>query len=166
MTIIGDGAQREELENLFAGTNTHFTGYLLGDDLPAAFASADVFLFAGPNETFGQVVQEAMASKLPSIVINQGGVQDLVEEGRTGYICPPDPAVFAERISYLRDHPEVRLRMAQTARQIAETRPWEAVLCQLETHYAEAVRINNRFKRIFGRTNYHLPINFHRVVSF
>ena len=66
LTIIGDGARRKELETLFAGTGTVFTGYLLNEDLAGAFASADLFVFTGPNETFGQVVQEAMASGLPS----------------------------------------------------------------------------------------------------
>ncbi len=95
LTIIGDGALREALESLFAGTGTYFTGYLMGDDLPQAFASADVFAFTGPHETFGQVVQEAMASGLPSVVIDQGGVADLVLPGETGFICPDDSLAFA-----------------------------------------------------------------------
>ena len=66
LTIIGDGALRDELEATFAGTGTHFTGYLYGDDLADAYASADAFMFTGANETFGQVVQEAMASGLPA----------------------------------------------------------------------------------------------------
>lgn len=90
LTIIGDGARRDELETLFAGTGTHFTGYLFGEDLANAFASADCFMFPSPSETFGQVVQEAMASGLPAVVINQGGVADLVEDGQTGYICLPE----------------------------------------------------------------------------
>ena len=62
LTIIGDGALREELERTFADTDAFFTGYLYGDDLAQAYASADVFAFPGERETFGQVIQEAMAS--------------------------------------------------------------------------------------------------------
>lgn len=159
LTIIGDGAKREELEDLFAGTNTYFTGYLFGDDLGKAFASADVFCFTGPNETFGQVVQEAMASGLPSVVINQGGVADLVIEGETGYTCPDDPQAFANAVIRLRDDPALRLQLAFRAQQIAAQRPWENILAQLETHYREAVAINARLMRIFQADNA-LPLSF------
>jgi phosphatidylinositol alpha 1,6-mannosyltransferase len=148
LTIIGDGAQRDKLESIFAGTDTYFTGYLFGDDLAHAYASGDVFLFTGENETFGQVIQEAMASGLPAIVINQGGVVDLVEESRTGYICPPDPREFASAVRTLRDDPALRLNMAHRARAIAESNPWEAVMAQLETYYREAVEINQRLPNL------------------
>jgi phosphatidylinositol alpha 1,6-mannosyltransferase len=155
LAIIGDGAQREELERQFAGTGTYFTGYMLGDDLPAAFASADVFLFTGPNETFGQVVQEAMASGLPTIVTNKGGVKNLVIDGQTGYICPDNERAFADAVVRLRDNPALRRQLSHKARQMAEKRPWEAIMAQLEDHYREAVALNERFVCVFGRTNYY-----------
>jgi glycosyltransferase involved in cell wall biosynthesis len=147
LTIIGDGALRGELEAQFAGTNTHFMGYLYGEDLADAYASADVFLFTGPCETFGQVVQEAMASGLPAVVINQGGVAELVDEGFTGFRCPPDPAAFAAATRRLRDNPSLRARMSATARLTAEQRPWNAIMSQLEDYYREAVALNQRFNR-------------------
>lgn len=150
LSIIGDGAEREELETLFAGTNTHFTGYLLGDDLPAALASADVFLFTGPNETFGQVVQEAMASALPAIVTCKGGVRDLVTEGETGFICEETPAAFAQAVQTLQGNPTLRHQMALKSRQIAEGCPWETIMAQLEDYYRQALAINTRFNRTFG----------------
>lgn len=148
LTIIGDGAQRTSLESIFSGTNAYFTGYLFGNDLAQAYASSDVFLFTGENETFGQVVQEAMASGLPAIVINRGGVVDLVEEGTTGFICAPDPHRFAYAVRVLRDNPDLRHTMAQHARQIAENNPWEAVMAQLETYYREALEINERLSTL------------------
>ncbi|GAB4520459.1 MAG: glycosyltransferase family 1 protein [Anaerolineae bacterium] len=156
LTIVGDGAQRSELEALFAGTNTFFTGYLLGDELATAYASADVFLFTGPQETFGQVVQEAMASGLPTVVTNQGGVKDLVVEGESGFVVRSDTReAFADAVRCLRDDPALRLHMSTQARAIAESRPWEKVLAQLEDYYREALRINDRFVRIYGHTDYH-----------
>ncbi len=149
LTIIGDGALREELENQFAGTQTYFMGYLYGNDLSNAFASADVFTFTGARETFGQVVQEAMASGLPSVVINEGGVADLVIEGETGYICPADPSAFARAVLELRANPALREQMAFKARLIAAQRPWETVLSELETHYREAVVLNERMTRMY-----------------
>ncbi len=165
LTIIGDGARREELEAIFAGTGTHFTGYLLGEELAFAFASADVFAFTGPNETFGQVVQEAMASGLPAIVINQGGVKDLVLDGETGFICQGTATAFAAAILRLRDDGPLRRRMACRARSLALERPWERVMAELETHYREALAINQRLLRLFpprGGINLPLPVFFGR----
>ena len=149
LTIIGDGALRDELETQFAGTGTYFAGYMFGDDLSQAFASADVFVFTGAAETFGQVVQEAMASGLPSVVIDQGGVADLVIEGETGYTCPADPQAFAEAVRRLRDNPALRAQMAFKARQIAANRPWETIMNRLEGHYSEAMQLNERLLRLY-----------------
>ncbi|MFN8528919.1 MAG: glycosyltransferase family 1 protein [Anaerolineae bacterium] len=148
LTIIGDGMMRAELEALFEGTGTYFTGYLLGDDLGDAYASADVFMFTGAFETFGQVVQEALASGLPSVIINQGGITDLVQDGFNGFQCPDDPEAFAAAARTLRDNPELREAMALNAQRVAENH-WEYVLQQLETHYDEAVQINGRYQQIF-----------------
>lgn len=149
LTIVGDGAQRDELEKMFAGTDTHFTGYMFGDDLSEAYASADVFAFTGPSETFGQVVQEAQASGLPAVIINQGGITDLVTPGITGYQCADDPKEFAEAVAHLRDHPEIRRMMAANARASAERYPWEAIMSQLEGYYQEAVDLNDRYERTY-----------------
>ncbi len=148
MALVGDGPARPELERLFARTGTPFSGYLYGDDLAAAYASADVFLFPGPTETFGQVVQEAMASGLPTIVTEQGGVADLVRDGETGYRCAMAPTAFAEAVIRLRDDPALRSQMGAAARRAAEPFPWSAVMAQLEGYYREALRLNARAQRV------------------
>lgn len=161
LTIIGDGAKRDELESLFAGTDTHFMGYLYGEELAHAYASADVFTFTGGAETFGQVVQEAMASGLPTVVINQGGVTDLVVDGVTGYTCEDHPLAFAEAVAKLRDNPRLRRSLGRNARRMAEQSPWETVLTQLEDHYTEAVALNERLKRAFPSPMSNLTTLFH-----
>ena len=155
LTIIGDGAQRKELESRFADTDVYFTGYLIGDELAQAYASADVFVFPGEYETFGQVIQEAMASGLPSVVVNVGGAPEVIQDGFSGIAVDPMQAAFAEAIAYLRDKPDIRLAMSQSARSLAEQRPWSALMAQLEGYYAEAYLMNQRFKSLFGFTRYH-----------
>jgi glycosyltransferase involved in cell wall biosynthesis len=152
LTVIGDGAARHDLEALFAGTDTHFAGYMVGDELAEAYASSDVFTFAGSNETFGQVVHEGMAAGLPVVVINQGGVTDLIEHGVNGFLCEADPAAFAEAVKKLRDDPETRQKMGRASRQIAEQHPWDAIMAQLEDHYRFARELNARHSRIYRRT--------------
>lgn len=164
LTIIGDGALREELEAKFAGTGTHFTGYLYGDDLAEAYASADAFLFTGASETFGQVVQEAMASGLPAVIINQGGIVDLVTDELNGFVCPPEPEAFAAAARRLRDDVALREQLARAARQFAEQHPWEVIMAQLETHYAEALRLNKRLEGRFPQDSRWNLLNWRSTV--
>lgn len=147
LTLVGDGPQRPELEAQFAGTDARFTGYLFGDELAEAYASADVFVFPGVTETFGQVVQEALASGLPVITVNQGGVADLVEDGETGFVLEADGAAFARAAVQLRDEAQLRAAMSRAARAFAEANPWEKVLAQLEGYYSEALLLTARYNR-------------------
>lgn len=67
LAIVGDGPERGSLEQHFAGYDVVFTGYLQGQDLAAAFASADLFVFPSRTETLGLVLLEAMAAGCPVI---------------------------------------------------------------------------------------------------
>lgn len=159
LTIIGDGHSRESLEGLFAETGTHFTGYMYKDELATAFASADAFFFAGSNETFGQVVQEAMASGLPTVVTNRGAVGELVQEGKTGFVVDHNRRAFAEAATLLANNRQLLAEMSYQARAVAETRPWSSLMSELEGYYYEAYLMNQRFKSLFGYTYYHRPLS-------
>ncbi len=158
LTIVGDGALREELERVFADTDAFFTGYLIGDELAQAYASADVFAFPSASETFGQVILEAMASGLPSVVARSGGAPDVIVDGGSGIAVEPSQSAFASAITALRDRPDLRLQLSHGARGQAESRPWSALMAQLESYYEEAYTMNQRFKSLFGFTNYHRPL--------
>ena len=162
LTLVGGGNHLPEIKPALAGSDAHFAGYLVGDDLANAFASADVFVFPGPEETFGQVVLEAMASGLPVIVTDRGGPQTLVAEGHNGYVCPvDDAAAFAERVRRLRDDPALRQCMSREARHSAEDRPWLAIMQQLEGYYRESLRLHERRARMMVRR----PVGFRRLVQ-
>ena len=70
------------------GAHATFLGWLDGDALACAYASADLFLFASATDTFGQVVLEAQASGLPVVAVDAGGPRTLIEDGRTGSARP------------------------------------------------------------------------------
>jgi phosphatidylinositol alpha 1,6-mannosyltransferase len=148
LTLVGSGSHQPDLQKAFSDTDAHFAGALLGDDLARAYASADVFVFPGPEETFGQVVLEAMASALPVIVTARGGPQTMVTDGGNGFIVPVDDgAAFAEKVRLVRDTPLLRAEMRQAARGYAETRPWLAIMQQLDEYYDDAARLNQRLRR-------------------
>ncbi|KAG0658687.1 hypothetical protein C6P46_005683 [Rhodotorula mucilaginosa] len=88
LVFVGDGPARAEAESLCAKyeLGALFLGFRKGEQLAAAYASADIFAFPSFTETFGQVVSEAQASGLPVVGLRAEGVSDLVEHGRTGLL--------------------------------------------------------------------------------
>ena len=86
LIIVGDGPQHDELQMKYNDPQIVFTGYLYGDELAAAYASADLFVFPSLTDTFGNVVLEAHASGLPAIVSNEGGPQEIVESHGSGVV--------------------------------------------------------------------------------
>ena len=142
LAIVGDGPHRENLEKHFAGTQTHFVGYLQGLELASAFASADAFLFPSRTETLGLVLLEAMAAGCPVVAANSGGIPDIVTNGVNGYLFNPrDPqgliAAAKNLLAYETDDQREELR--QNARQEAERWGWAAATQQLQQYYASVV---------------------------
>jgi glycosyltransferase involved in cell wall biosynthesis len=140
LAIVGDGPCRAELEALMAPTPTVFTGWLTGTDLAAAYASADVFVFPGANETFGNAALEAMASGLPVIAPRAGGLLDHVVDGETGVLFDPEDCgslVMAGR--WLVHDVRYRRRLSTVARTRARQRTWTATLDALLSCYERLV---------------------------
>lgn len=137
LAIVGDGPSRPALERLFAGTATKFTGYLRGEELSAVYASADAFVFPGANETFGNVVLEAMASGLPVIAPRAGGVQEHVVDGQMGLLFEPENVgTLVMAVRWLLQDRDGARRMAKAARVYAASCSWGAVLDDVVAHYA------------------------------
>jgi glycosyltransferase involved in cell wall biosynthesis len=142
LAIVGDGPARSQLQKQFAGTPTVFTGYLRGAELATAFASGDIFAFTGAEETFGNVVAEAMASGLAVVAPHSGGVVDLVEDGVTGLLYTPEGhAKFLACVAGLAQDLERAKRMGQAGQKKARLYAWETTLDQLVAFY-ESVVIN------------------------
>jgi len=80
--IIGDGPTRARLQRRYP--QTHFTGYLHGQTLAHAVASADVFVFPSRTDTLGLVMLEAMACGVPVAAYPVQGPIDVVRDGYTG----------------------------------------------------------------------------------
>lgn len=76
--IVGDGPQRKALEQEFP--SAHFVGARHGQELAAAYAGADVFVFPSRTDTFGLVVLEALASGLPVAAYPVTGPKDILSQ--------------------------------------------------------------------------------------
>ena len=81
LALVGGGPEMEQIRGFYAGRPAVFTGFLDGEELVSAFASADALLFPSTNETFGLVALEAMACGLPVIAGMSGGLVDILEDG-------------------------------------------------------------------------------------
>lgn len=140
LALIGDGPQRTELEAYFADTPTHFVGRLDGEDLTAAYASADAFVFPSALETFGLVVLEAMAAGLPVVGSRVGGVPDVVEEGVTGYTFDiGDTAGLVEGVQHLLNNRAQLPQMSQAARDFAVAQSWDSINAEMITFYERVI---------------------------
>ena len=89
LVVVGDSPKRAQLERRFRGLPATFLDARFDRELATLYASADVFSFPSLTETFGQVVQEAMASGLAVLAYRAGGVQDLFRHEEEGNLCAP-----------------------------------------------------------------------------
>ena len=98
----------------------HRLGYR--DDVPWIMNEADLLVHPAPQEPLGRVLLEAAASGLPIIATDVGGTSEIVEDGRSARLIPPnDPALLASAILELRGDGAVRERLAASARKRAES---------------------------------------------
>jgi glycosyltransferase involved in cell wall biosynthesis len=140
LALVGDGPHRSALEKHFAGTPTHFVGYLTGTELGSAFASADAFIFPSRTETLGLVLLEAMAAGCPVVAARSGGIPDIVTDGVNGHLFDPadEEGAIAATVRLLKQQAE-RECLRQNARAEAERWGWAAATRQLQNYYRAIV---------------------------
>lgn len=139
LVVVGDGPEikwlRKELPT------AEFTGTLTGIELATAFASLDVFVHTGQNETFCQTIQEAQASGVAVVAPSRGGPLDLVEPGRTGLLYDPDgPGSLRATVQQLTTDRELRATLAANGLDRVATRSWANLVDDLiSNHYQRVI---------------------------
>ncbi len=134
LLLAGGGPEEGELRSRL-GERATFLGWLEGDELSRAYASADLFLFCSCTDTYGQVVVEAGASGLPVVAVAEGGPASLIENRHTGMLCRPDPDHIAGTVLQLASSPLLRRHLGASAVRAARERTWERALAQLADGY-------------------------------
>jgi phosphatidylinositol alpha 1,6-mannosyltransferase len=113
-----------------------FLGQRGGEELARIYASFDVFVHAGPHDTFGQTLQEAAASGLPVIAPAAGGPLDLVRDGVTGFlVAPNDAEALAGAVATLAADPALRAAQGAAGRKLVLGRTWPMMCDELIGHY-------------------------------
>jgi glycosyltransferase involved in cell wall biosynthesis/predicted metal-dependent phosphoesterase TrpH len=138
LLLAGGGPEEAGLRSRL-GEHATFLGWLSGDDLPRAYASADAFLFASQTDTFGQAVLEAQASGLPVAAVGVGGPASLISDGETGMLAGPSADELAAALLAIVRTPLLAQRLRKSALAAVRDRSWEGSLAQLAAGYRTAL---------------------------
>jgi N-acetyl-alpha-D-glucosaminyl L-malate synthase BshA len=123
LLMLGDGpevaAAHRMARELGVADRVHFLG--VHEDVAPLLSAADVFLLPSETESFGLAALEAMACEVPVVATCVGGLPEVIEHGRTGWLCPPgDIEGMAAACLRLAD-PATHATMASQARHRAVT---------------------------------------------
>ncbi len=143
LMIVGQGPEQDNLyalvESLNLKKHVRFENIVnqTADILPAF----DVFVMPSHQEGLGLSVMEAQACGLPVVASNVGGLTDLIEEGKTGYLVPPqDPLALAAKIMEVFKNPDQAKEVGLAARQyIAREFSLEEMVLATEKVYEQHI---------------------------
>lgn len=144
MLMVGDGPDREALEEKCAKLGladyVSFTGAVPNEEIAPYFKAADFFLFASKTETQGIVILEAFAGKTPVIAVRASGVEDLVEDGRNGFLTIEEPHVYAAQLTAVLEGAYDRQALAENAGQTAEQYREDTVAMKAIRYYNDIIK--------------------------
>ena len=149
LVMVGDGTAREKLEKMVKrkklGSQTHFIGRVVGDDLSQIYRTGTVFVITSKTETQSIVLMEAMASGLPAIAVNAGAVTELVKDGENGFIFEPnDTAGIASGINTIISNKELREKMSKNALKMIAKHDINYTLSRFEKIYNNVLRSRSK----------------------
>ncbi len=138
LVVTGDGPRRRALVRSFTSPGITFTSWKGGEELATLFASADVFALPSSTETLSLVSLESMASGIPVLAMNAGGVRDIVEHERTGLLAN-SVLEFECGLRRLVEDIPLRARLGLNGRRYAEDKTWSRAFESLERDYFESL---------------------------
>jgi len=123
--IIGTGPLEKKLRELTNKANLNgvvfFLGPLSQEEIGRKLQEAQIFLLPSVAEALPVVLMEAQASGLPIVATNVGSIDELVIDGKSGFLVPDKNAnALAEKIDYLIEHPEIWPQMGRSGRDYVE----------------------------------------------
>ncbi|MFQ5888716.1 MAG: glycosyltransferase family 4 protein [Gemmatimonadota bacterium] len=152
LTIVGEGEWEERIRAAVSALGlekrVELTGRISGEELARRYEEADIFVLPavvdtkGDTEGLGVVLLEALRFERPVVASAVGGIPDIVEPGRSGWLVPPgDPKALASTLEEIAAEPEGARRVAREGRRMGRERfSWEGILEATRRCYEEAIR--------------------------
>ncbi len=126
--IVGDAGNEENgysnevyklVEELELQSHITFTGWM--DNIPRIMAAIDIIAFPSHKESFGNILLEAMAMKVPVVASNSGAVPEIILDGKTGLLVPPKNAdMLAKKLMELLQNKSLRVKLGIEGRKRIE----------------------------------------------
>ena len=145
VTIAGDGDLRPMLETrlveLGLTARVRFAGRMPNSEVASLLSDLDIFAMPSRREEWGVAAAEASASGLPVVATTVGGIPEIVVDGETGLLVPPeDPAALAKALERLIADPGLRSRLGTAGRhRIDDLYRWERCVDRMELAYRRAL---------------------------
>lgn len=144
LVVAGDGEAYEEVRQAFAWAmpeRVRFLGLVQPEVMPALYRACDLLVWPAVNEAYGMALLEAQAAGLPVVAGRSPGVENVVAEGVTGYLCDPGLATFAASVREILTQTASRAAMGEAApRMVAENHSLLAAARRLNSILEEASR--------------------------
>jgi len=143
--IVGEGWSRDYLEGVAQSTGHAkrilFTGFISDAEVIALMTSADVLVIPSVYEPFGIVALEGMATGVPVVASQVGGLAEVIEHDRTGiFVYPRNPSSIAWGVDQILSNPSHSDWLTQNAKErLHKTYSWEAVAMKTVEVYEKAV---------------------------
>ena len=140
LLIVGDGEDKKKLTEFVEKSDlkkyVHFAGKIENEKIPAYMAKSDVFVLPSLSEGFGIVVIEAMASGLPIIATNVGGLPDIIKDGENGFLIQPKrPEEIAKKINIIFKNDKLREKIRKNNKEKSKKYSWNIIAKDLEDIY-------------------------------
>jgi alpha-1,6-mannosyltransferase len=154
LAIAGQGISQTEFARLcerLAPGHVSFLGHVSsGEQLARLYASADVFVHPNPREPFGIAPLEAMASGLPLVAPDRGGVRSYAN-GSNAWLAPAEAVRFAKAVESVLDDVPLRNRRVSQALGTAARFDWKAISRDFLRLYAEIIDLHHERGQITAR---------------
>jgi glycosyltransferase involved in cell wall biosynthesis len=112
------------------------------NQLSELYNQTSITVYAPIREPFGLVPLESMASGTPVVAVREGGMQETILDGETGFLVERDPVAFADAIQKLLDDPALAKRMGERGRQhVLQNWTWDQATARLEGYLHTAAKM-------------------------
>jgi N-acetyl-alpha-D-glucosaminyl L-malate synthase BshA len=142
LVLVGDGPDRDAAEQQVDGLGLRKDVRFLGkvEQVGDVLRGTDLFLLPSATESFGLAALEAMACAVPVLASDAGGIPEVVENGKTGYLAPPgDVTAMVERALHVLENPAELAQLKRNAAARALDFAADRVVPQYEKLYEEVL---------------------------